>query len=154
MGARLGTARVAVVAAAASSDHLTLYLRRRRQRASRSTSVASPKALVVRHRTFAGIRGCHNTARNPYSTPVHTVMSSTASSTPCLTPSPSPTPRYPVQPDHFYGPEGQPARSVNTYGRPWLDPEDDPLAQRGIPVFKPTMDEFRDFEAYMNRVEC
>jgi hypothetical protein len=35
-----------------------------------------------------------------------------------------------------------------------LDPADDPLAQRGIPVFKPTVAEFQDFEAYMNRVEC
>lgn len=36
----------------------------------------------------------------------------------------------------------------------YLDPDDDLLASRGIPVFKPSMDEFRDFEAYMSRVEC
>ena len=28
------------------------------------------------------------------------------------------------------------------------------MSERGIPVFKPTMEEFRDFEGYMNRVEC
>ena len=35
-----------------------------------------------------------------------------------------------------------------------MTPEDDPLAHRGIPVFKPTMDEFRGFEEYMQKVEC
>lgn len=35
-----------------------------------------------------------------------------------------------------------------------MDPADDPLAQRGIPVFKPSMEEFQNFEGYMNRVEC
>ena len=33
-------------------------------------------------------------------------------------------------------------------------PKDDPACTRGIPVFKPSMEEFRDFEAYMNKVEC
>jgi len=28
------------------------------------------------------------------------------------------------------------------------------MAHRGIPVFKPTMEEFQDFEGYMNKVEC
>ncbi|KAF8910264.1 JmjC domain, hydroxylase-domain-containing protein, partial [Mucidula mucida] len=42
--------------------------------------------------------------------------------------------------------------SPNALG--WFDPEDDLLATRGIPVFKPTMDEFRDFEGYMNKIEC
>ena len=79
-------------------------------------------------------------------------MASTASSTPSLTPSRSPTPNPPVQPDHFYGDDSSHVTYSNA--RPWLDPEDDPLAQRGIPVFKPTMDEFRDFEQYMNRIEC
>ncbi|KAI0294099.1 JmjC domain, hydroxylase-domain-containing protein [Multifurca ochricompacta] len=47
-----------------------------------------------------------------------------------------------LQPDHFYGLEGT-----------WLEPDDDPFASRGIPVFKPSMDEFKDFEGYMNKIE-
>ncbi|KAI0631611.1 hypothetical protein C8Q77DRAFT_1159385 [Trametes polyzona] len=79
---------------------------------------------------------------------------STASHTPALTPSRSPTPELPLQPDHFYGNEDiRLPPSPNSDGRTWLDPADDPLAQRGIPVFKPTMEEFADFEGYMNRVE-
>ncbi|KAG8701435.1 hypothetical protein FRC08_004080 [Ceratobasidium sp. 394] len=34
-----------------------------------------------------------------------------------------------------------------------LDPAEDPRATRGIPVFRPTLDEFSDFEAYMERIE-
>ncbi|KAI6152983.1 JmjC domain, hydroxylase-domain-containing protein [Pisolithus thermaeus] len=72
------------------------------------------------------------------------------------TPSRSATPpTMPVQPDHFFGPEGtQLPPSPNSLARAWLDPADDPLAHRGIPVFKPTMDEFADFERYMSKVEC
>lgn len=51
-----------------------------------------------------------------------------------------------VQPDHFY-----PNQPNDTIGL--LDPDQDPLATRGIPVFKPTMEEFQDFEQYMERVE-
>ncbi|THU98588.1 JmjC-domain-containing protein [Dendrothele bispora CBS 962.96] len=84
--------------------------------------------------------------------------SPTPSLTPSLTPSvgSSPPPYIPVQPDHFYRSDDQPTAhpSPNVYGKTWLDPEDDRLASRGIPVFKPTMEEFGDFEAYMNRVEC
>ncbi|PBK62661.1 JmjC-domain-containing protein [Armillaria solidipes] len=58
-----------------------------------------------------------------------------------------------VQPDHFFGSDDS-LPSPTSVGRPWLTPEDDPLAHRGIPVFKPTMDEFRDFEGYMQKVEC
>ncbi|KAG1727789.1 JmjC-domain-containing protein, partial [Suillus paluster] len=66
----------------------------------------------------------------------------------------SPTPAPPVQPDHFFGSEGaQLPPSPNSDGRTWLEPEDDPLAHRGIPVFKPTMQEFQDFEGYMNKIE-
>ncbi|KAI0357046.1 hypothetical protein OH77DRAFT_1422521 [Trametes cingulata] len=62
-------------------------------------------------------------------------------------PSRSPTPDIPVQPDHFYGNEDiHLPPSPSSDGRTWLDPADDLLAQRGIPVFKPTMDEFVDFE--------
>ena len=75
------------------------------------------------------------------------------SSTPSLTPSrsASPTPAI-VQPDHFYGLDNV-HHSPNTHGRNYFDPKDDPLAQRGIPVFKPTMVEFQDFEGYMNSIE-
>jgi hypothetical protein len=44
--------------------------------------------------------------------------------------------------------------SPNSSTRMRLDPEDDLLAQRGIPVFKPTMDEFRNFEDYVSKIEC
>ena len=74
--------------------------------------------------------------------------------------SPSPSssrarsPELPAQPDHFYGHEDiQYLPSPNSDGRTWLDPADDPSAQRGIPVFKPTMQEFEDFEGYMTKVE-
>lgn len=66
----------------------------------------------------------------------------------------SPFPQI-VQPDHFFSlddnssPPSSP--SSNAYGL--LTPEQDPLATRGIPVFKPTMEEFADFEDYMNKVE-
>ncbi|OBZ73253.1 Lysine-specific demethylase 4D [Grifola frondosa] len=82
-------------------------------------------------------------------------MSTPAGSTPSLTPSRSPTPEPPLQPDHFYGNESvQLPPSPDSDGKAWLDPDDDPLAQHGIPVFKPSLEEFQDFEAYMNRVEC
>ncbi|EAU83432.2 specific transcriptional repressor [Coprinopsis cinerea okayama7 len=73
-----------------------------------------------------------------------------------LTPCPSPSPEPPVvQPDHFYGSEGiQLPPSPNSDGKTWLDPDDDPTASRGIPVFKPTMEEFEDFEAYMDKINC
>ncbi|KAL0579727.1 hypothetical protein V5O48_002291 [Marasmius crinis-equi] len=77
-----------------------------------------------------------------------------SSPTPSLTPSigSTPPPNIPVQPDHFY--DGQPIHATpDSQGKTWLDPDDDRLATRGIPVFKPTMEEFRDFEAYMLRVE-
>ncbi|KAL1942341.1 hypothetical protein VTO73DRAFT_6405 [Trametes versicolor] len=80
--------------------------------------------------------------------------SHTPSLTPSLTPSRSPTPEPPLQPDHFYGNEEiRLPPSPSSDGRTWLDPADDPLAQRGIPVFRPTIAEFADFEGYMNRVE-
>ncbi|KAI0696985.1 hypothetical protein C8T65DRAFT_662929 [Cerioporus squamosus] len=64
------------------------------------------------------------------------------------------SPSPPAQPDHFYGNEDiQLPPSPNSDGRTWLDPEDDPAALRGIPVFKPTMEEFQDFEGYMTKVE-
>ncbi|KAF9554238.1 hypothetical protein CPC08DRAFT_696904 [Agrocybe pediades] len=79
-------------------------------------------------------------------------MDSRASS---LTPCSSPAPPSIVQPDHFYGSNHvQLPPSPHSDGKTFLDPADDLMANRGIPVFKPTMEEFRDFEAYMNRVEC
>ncbi|KAJ7602398.1 JmjC domain, hydroxylase-domain-containing protein [Mycena polygramma] len=79
-------------------------------------------------------------------------MSSPVSS---LTASRSSSPEPPVQPDHFYGtdPLHLPP-SPNSEGKTYLSPDDDPLAHRGIPVFKPSMQEFADFEGYMNRVEA
>ena len=66
-----------------------------------------------------------------------------------------PSPSLPiVQPDHFYGSEGvQFLPSPNSNGRTWLEPSDDPLASRGVPVLKPSMEEFEDFEGYINKVE-
>jgi hypothetical protein len=80
---------------------------------------------------------------------------STISRTPSLTPSRSPSPAPPVQPDHFYGAEDITLPpSPDSDGKTWLDPEDDPLAHRGIPVFKPAMAEFEDFEGYVTKLEC
>lgn len=76
------------------------------------------------------------------------------SSTPSLTPSRSASPAPTIiQPDHFYGLDNV-HHSPNTHGRTFFDPTDDPLAQRGIPVFKPTIQEFQDFEGYMNSIEA
>ena len=79
---------------------------------------------------------------------------STSSPTPPRSVTP-PAPAITVQPDHFFGSEGAHLPpSPNSDARPWLDPDDDPLAHRGIPVFKPTMGEFADFEGYMTKIEC
>ncbi|KDQ19956.1 hypothetical protein BOTBODRAFT_125491 [Botryobasidium botryosum FD-172 SS1] len=65
----------------------------------------------------------------------------------------SPTPDYyPVQPDHFY-PNGQPSQTLNDGKFAFLSPDQDPLCLRGIPVFRPTMEEFQDFESYVERVD-
>jgi len=79
-------------------------------------------------------------------------LSRSSTLTPCRSPTPA---AIPVQPDHFYGAENvQLPPSPDTDGKTWLDPDDDPMAHRGIPVFKPTLEQFQDFEGYMNKVEC
>ncbi|KIY62495.1 JmjC-domain-containing protein [Cylindrobasidium torrendii FP15055 ss-10] len=76
-----------------------------------------------------------------------------SSGTPSLTSGgSSPAPSIPVQPDHFYRATDDWPPAPNAAG--YFDPEDDPLAARGIPVFKPSMEEFADFETYMDRIEC
>ncbi|WVR04028.1 hypothetical protein IAU60_001027 [Kwoniella sp. DSM 27419] len=61
--------------------------------------------------------------------------------------------RY-IQPDHFYPLTNHAGHPTNLRGVPqpgpgvYLSPEDDRQALRGIPVFKPTMEEFADFEGY------
>jgi hypothetical protein len=83
-------------------------------------------------------------------------MASSSSRASSLTPAPSrsPSPAPPVQPDHFWGQDAPAAPpSPDSAGRAFLSPADDPHAQRGIPVFAPSMAEFADFEAYMNSIE-
>ncbi|WWC87482.1 uncharacterized protein L201_002372 [Kwoniella dendrophila CBS 6074] len=58
-----------------------------------------------------------------------------------------------IQPDHFYPTSNHSnsatlLRNIPKLGEGLLSPEDDPQALRGIPVFKPTLEEFQDFEAY------
>ncbi|OXG39396.1 specific transcriptional repressor [Cryptococcus neoformans Th84] len=64
-------------------------------------------------------------------------------------------PKY-IQPDHFSPLTNNPNGSRAAHGIPnigdgWLSPEDDPHALRGIPVFKPSMEEFIDFEGYARK---
>ncbi len=56
-----------------------------------------------------------------------------------------------IQPDHFY-PNGCTTERQCETGMP-LHPAQDPYATRGIPVFRPSMEEFQDFEAYMEKVQ-
>jgi len=102
------------------------------------------------------LKGVEHSKRFDSSETTATMTSLSAASTSTLSPCGSPTPeQIPVQPDHFFSlHDSQSLPSPSSDGRTWLDPADDPLAQRGIPVFKPTMAEFQDFEAYMNKVEC
>ncbi|OCF34619.1 hypothetical protein I316_03660 [Kwoniella heveanensis BCC8398] len=76
----------------------------------------------------------------------------TAVPTEQTTPAVPDKPRY-IQPDHFFpltNHMNTPAafRGIPQIGEGWLSPEEDPQALRGIPVFKPTMEEFEDFEGY------
>ena len=58
----------------------------------------------------------------------------------------TPPPEYMPQPDHFWGSQEQ---NVTRN----LHPRNDLNATRGIPVFKPTYHEFRDFEKYLKSIE-
>ena len=88
--------------------------------------------------------------------PQHLISMSTPSHPSSLPSSPLPSPPpLTIQPDHFYGSEGvQLPPSPNSNGRTWFEPDDDPLASRGIPVLKPSMEEFEDFEGFVNKIEC
>jgi len=55
-----------------------------------------------------------------------------------------------ARPDHFYTPDGIVA--VDAAANP--TPSEDPAASRGIPVFRPSMVEFADFERFMTSVEA
>ncbi|KAF7313204.1 Specific transcriptional repressor [Mycena kentingensis (nom. inval.)] len=67
--------------------------------------------------------------------------------------SPSPEDPFFAQPDHFYSLEPVPLPPTPSSDKSCLSPDEDPFANRGIPVFRPSLDEFSDFEAYMTRVE-
>ncbi|ODN80679.1 hypothetical protein L202_02853 [Cryptococcus amylolentus CBS 6039] len=93
-------------------------------------------------------------ANGPKDVPAPQVEAATSSDMPRQTQKDGP--KY-IQPDHFSpmnnnpnGPE-VPARGIPNIGDGWLSPEDDPSALRGIPVFKPTMEEFKDFEGYAHK---
>ncbi|KAL7420708.1 hypothetical protein Q5752_004659 [Cryptotrichosporon argae] len=81
--------------------------------------------------------------------------SAEATPTPTAAAPPPPEPQY-IQPWAFYplnnhrgnGPITEP---VPVPAGEVLSPEDDPQASRGIPVFKPTMKEFEDFEGYATK---
>ena len=83
-------------------------------------------------------------------------MDNTPSLALCSSLSRSPSPSLIVQPDHFYKSDAEPSSASLGLGLPGqlLSPDDDPLASRGIPVFKPSLSDFSDFEGYMERVEC
>nr|GAT52723.1 specific transcriptional repressor [Mycena chlorophos] len=78
-----------------------------------------------------------------------------APTTPSARASPAPETFTIPQPDHFYSSDPTPLPpSPTSQGTAYLSPDDDPMASRGIPVFRPTMAEFVDFEQYMTRIEC
>ncbi|KAG8950587.1 hypothetical protein FRC00_007627 [Tulasnella sp. 408] len=83
------------------------------------------------------------------------VMEADAASASTAGPSRSPTPpqepQLPAQPAFFY-PGGHNTAHQIREGE-IVSPDQDPFAARGIPVFKPTYEEFQDFEKYMERVE-
>ncbi|KAG8972313.1 hypothetical protein FRC05_010155 [Tulasnella sp. 425] len=77
--------------------------------------------------------------------------SSASTAGPSRSPTPPKEPLLPAQPAFFY-PGGHNAAHQIREGE-ILSPDQDPFATRGIPVFKPTYEEFQDFEKYMERIE-
>ncbi|GMK54594.1 hypothetical protein CspeluHIS016_0111800 [Cutaneotrichosporon spelunceum] len=62
-----------------------------------------------------------------------------------------------ARPAYFFPLNNNPKKSMESEPEPIPDdlivlPDDDPGALAGIPVFKPTYDEFKDFDVYMERV--
>lgn len=106
----------------------------------------------------------HGTPSDNVSTLPHVDSPRTSrASTPELTPEQERARRRAiVQPAFFYpnsgasDPANDPSAAAATRDDEddeFLDPAEDPRATRGIPVFRPTLDEFEDFEAYMERIE-
>ncbi|QRW11062.1 histone demethylase JARID1 [Ceratobasidium sp. AG-Ba] len=102
-----------------------------------------------------------SSTRNWYSSR-HDYSHSSRSTTPELSPDEERARRRAiVQPAFFYPNSGaaDPANDLpdkdnqHDEEEELLDPAEDPRASRGIPVFRPTMHEFEDFEAYMERIE-